>query len=276
MNELSVVIPSKNGAGILQKYLAAIIEEAQNAGGELIVVDDCSEDDTLERISKNFPFAKLIERTGEPAFCRAVNLGMRLASGKYLLLLNNDTVPEKGSFSALLDSLKKTNDSIAVSVPSIPRPDGSDDSAFRWLFRRGLAVTGQFSQGYPYPSGACAMWKRDAWEQLQGFDCRYAPIYWEDTDMGVRMRNSGYGILRCPEITVKHMHAETMGVSPETCLLRERNRFIFMEANCTSPGMPLRTALWLPLHLTYAAITGNRAFTEGYKAYRKWRQNRHK
>lgn len=145
MNELSVVIPSKNGAGILQKYLSVIVEEVQTAGGELIVVDDCSEDDTLETISMKFPFAKLIERTGEPAFCRAVNLGMRIASGKYLLLLNNDTVPERGSFAALLDSLKITDDSIAVAVPSIPRPDGSDDSTYRWLFRRGLAVTGQFS-----------------------------------------------------------------------------------------------------------------------------------
>jgi GT2 family glycosyltransferase len=274
MKELSVVIPSKNGAEILRKYLPAIIEEVQAADGELVVVNDCSEDDTRERISAKFPFVKLIERTGEPAFCRAVNLGMRIASGKYLLLLNNDTVPERGSFAALLDSLKKTDDSIAVAVPSIPRPDGSDDSAFRWLFRRGLAVTGQFSQGHLYPSGACAMWKRAPWEKLQGFDCRYAPIYWEDTDMGVRMHNSGYSILRCPEITVKHMHAETMRDSPETCLLRERNRFIFMEANCNYPGMAVMTAFWLPLHLMYAAITGNRAFTEGYKAYRKWRQNR--
>jgi len=274
MNELSVVIPSKNGAEILQKYLAAIVEEVQTAGGELIVVDDCSVDDTREVISAKFPSVKLIERTGEPAFCRAVNLGMRIASGKYLLLLNNDTVPERGSFAALLDSLKKTDNTVAVAVPSIPRPDGSDDSTFRWLFRKGLAVTGPFSQGYPYPSGACALWKRDAWEKLQGFDCRYAPIYWEDTDMGVRMHNSGYSMLRCPEITVSHMHAETMGASPETCLLCERNRFIFMEANCSDPGMAFRTALWLPLHLMYAVITGNRAFTDGYKAYRKWKQSR--
>jgi glycosyltransferase involved in cell wall biosynthesis len=75
MNDLSVVIPSKNGAGILQKYLAGIIKEVQTAGGELIIMDDCSEDDTLERISTKFPFAKLIERTGEPAFCRAVIWG---------------------------------------------------------------------------------------------------------------------------------------------------------------------------------------------------------
>lgn len=274
MNELSVVIPSKNGAEILQKYLAAIVEEVQTAGGELIVVDDCSVDDTREVISAKFPSVKFVERTGEPAFCRAVNLGMRIASGKYLLLLNNDTVPERGSFAALLDSLKKTDNTVAVAVPSIPRPDGSDDSSFRWLFRKGLAVTGPFSQGHPYPSGACALWKRDAWEKLQGFDCRYAPIYWEDTDMGVRMYNSGYSMLRCPEITVSHMHAETMGASPETCLLCERNRFIFMEANCSDPRMAFRTALWLPLHLMYAVITGNRAFTDGYRAYRKWKQSR--
>ncbi len=211
MRSLSVVVPSRNGREILRRFLPGILRETERCSGELIVVDDCSTDGTTEFLRREFPGAGVFRRTGAPGFCRGVNLGMERASGSFLLLLNNDTSPEPGSFQGLIDALEGAPEGTAAAVPSIPRPDGSDDSLFKWAFRRGLAITGQFSEGEPYPSGACALWRREAWESLGGLDCRYAPIYWEDTDMGVRMHKKGYGMIRCPNITVRHFHAATMG-----------------------------------------------------------------
>ena len=162
MNRLSVVIPSRNGREILGRYLHAIQRETADCGGELLVVDDCSTDGTSDYLRVEHPSVKIIERTDEPAFCRAVNLGMAKSSGSYLLLLNNDTIPEKGSFKALLRKLQNADELTAVAVPSIPRPDGTDDSLFRVGVVRGLAVTGQTVSGDPYPSGACALWRREA------------------------------------------------------------------------------------------------------------------
>jgi GT2 family glycosyltransferase len=132
---LSVVIPSRNGRDILEKYLPGIVRETFHCNGELLVVDDCSTDGTKEYLSVEHPRIKVIERTGEPAFCRAVNLGMNKASGSYLLLLNNDTVPEPGSFSALVERLHSEDESTAVAIPSIPRPDGTDDSLSEWEWK---------------------------------------------------------------------------------------------------------------------------------------------
>ena len=272
--DLTVVIPSRNGAGILREFLPAILAETRRARGEIILVDDCSTDSTAELVSREYPSVRLLRRDGEPAFCRAVNLGVANADSGRLLLLNNDTLPEEGSFTALLEELSNAPEEIAAAVPAIPRPDGTDDGNLRWAFVRGLAVTGEGITGQPYPSGACALWKRDVWEELGGLDTRYAPIYWEDTDLGVRMRRAGYGMIRCPRITVAHHHASTMGAGGSSRRLRERNRFIFMDANCVSPGERLATALWLPLHLLKARMTGNRAFTEGYRDYRIWKELR--
>lgn len=274
MTSLSVIVPSRNGREILRRFLPGILRETEECSGELMVVDDCSTDGTTEFLKEEFPGARVIRRTGEPGFCRGVNLGMARASGNFLLLLNNDTSPEPGSFQGLLEALEDSPDETAAAVPSIPRPDGSDDSLFKWAFKRGLAITGQFSEGEPYPSGACALWRREAWESLGGLDCRYAPIYWEDTDMGVRMHEKGYRMIRCPNITVRHFHAATMGASPATLALRERNRFIFMDAHCRRVRMRLQRSLWMPFHLAVALFSGNMAFIRGFGAYLEWRKNR--
>lgn len=270
--ELSVVIPSRNGADILRRFLPAILAETRRARGELILVDDCSCDATAGLIINEYPSVRLLRRKGEPAFCRAVNLGMSKAESDLLLLLNNDTVPEEGSFTALGEELGNAPEETAAAVPAIPRPDGTDDGNFRWAFLRGLAVTGENIPGQPYPSGACALWKREVWEELGGLDTRYSPIYWEDADLGVRMSGAGYRMRRCPHVTVAHHHASTMGAGEASRRLQERNRFIFMDANCGSRRERLSTALWLPLHLMKARLCGNRAFIQGYGDYREWKE----
>jgi len=274
MSFLSVVIPSKNGMELLRQYLPDIIRETAGARGELIVVDDCSTDSTVKMMKEEFPEVMLLKLSGQSAFCRAVNYGMREASGDCLMLLNNDTIPEKGSFIRLLNALEESSDMVAVVVPSIPRPDGTDDSLYRWRFRMGLAATSQSSRGHPYPSGACALWKKKAWEALGGLDCRYAPIYWEDTDLGARMEEAGYTMQRLPEAVVNHVHGATMGHSSETLVLRERNRFIFMDTNCSSFFEKLQTVFWLPLHIVVALLRSNSSFISGYRAWKEWRKNR--
>jgi GT2 family glycosyltransferase len=273
MPEITLVIPSRNGREILTGFLPRILEEARRAGGEVILVDDCSDDGTADLVRTEHSSVRLLSRNSDPGFCNAVNMGMEAAESDNLLLLNNDTVPHEGSFSALLAELRNSPDEVAAVVPRIPRPDGTDDSDFRWCFRRGLAVTGEGIEGEPYPSGACSLWRRKAWEELGGMDTRYAPIYWEDADLGARMRRAGYRMKRCMGITVEHRHAATMGRGPASETLRERNRFIFMQSICSSPGMRLRSAIWLPLHLTSARLHGNRPFIDGYLQYRRWRKS---
>lgn len=273
MKKISVIVPSRNGLLILKEFLPAILHEAQRAQGEVIVVDDCSDDNTSNEIPSLFPEVTLLSRKRNPGFCHAVNLGMSAARGSYLMLLNNDTIPTENSFNRLISALDESEKNVAVAVPSIIRPDGSDDSSYRWAFLRGLAVTGENIPGEEYPSGACALWKRSVWEELGGFSCFYAPIYWEDTDLGVRMHNAGFIMKRCRGITVKHMHAATMGSSLRSETLRERNRFIFMDNNCNSPAQRLSRASWLPVHLVIAVLKRNRAFTGGYIDYLKRRRD---
>lgn len=265
---ISVVIPSRNGAGLLAENLPAVCREVGDSG-EVVVVDDGSTDRTANLITSRFPRVRLVRREGQNGFCYAVNEGMEVASGDYLLLLNNDVVPSSGSFTGICEELQKAGERFYSAVPAILRPDGNDESRCSVVFRRGLAraVMGA-SLGLPYPSGACALFRRSAWEALGGLSTVFAPIYWEDADLGARAHRMGMRILHVPQLKVYHHHAATMGSSLESESLRERNRFLFMDRNYGSVRYSLSRRLWLPLHLLKAYLTGNRPFIRGYRDYR--------
>jgi O-antigen biosynthesis protein len=270
---LSVVIPSRNGLGILRRTLPVILESLPGCS-EVLVVDDGSEDGTAEAMPGEFPKVRLLVRTGEPGFCHAVNLGMEQAVGSLLLLLNNDVLPGEGSIAVLCDRLEASPERVAAAVPVIRRPDGTDESLVRYDLRHGLAVASVGGRGTPYPSGACSLWRRTAWEALGGLDTAFAPIYWEDADIGARAAAEGWRLLRVPEVRVLHDHAATMGHSPGSMTLRERNRLIFTRKHFGGfRERVLRAVLWMPLHLLKARFTGNRAFLGGYADYRKVRKD---
>lgn len=260
---MTVVIPSRNGLGFLRKQLPALLEDDRL---EVVVVDDCSTDGSSETVRKEFPNAKVLRRDGKPGFCYAVNAGMEAASTDFLMLLNNDVTPEPGCFEGMVRWLSNAPPSVAVVVPRITRPDGTDDGAMEWGFRRGLAFTGPLA-GHPYPSGACALWRRDAWFSLGGLSARYAPIYWEDTDLGARMDHRGMQMARYEGSGVMHDHAATMGRNAESEIIRERNRFVFMESWCSTAAMRAMTWAWLPIHLASATLMGRSAFLKGFSRY---------
>lgn len=264
---MSVVIPSRNGLHFLRRQLPVLLEDERL---EVVVVDDCSSDNSSDTLRKAFPGLKVLTRVENPGFCHAVNTGMEAASTDFLMLLNNDVTPEPGCFEGMARLLSSAPSTVAVAVPRITRPDGTDDGAMEWGFRRGLAFTGP-GAGHPYPSGACALWRRNAWFTLGGLSTRYAPIYWEDTDLGARMDSYGLHMARYEGPGVLHDHAATMGRNPDSDIIRERNRFFFMESWCSTPGMRALTRAWLPVHLASARLGGRSAFIKGYSQYLRQR-----
>ncbi len=271
--KLSIVIPSRNGWELLKRTLPAVIR-ALPGDGEIIVVDDCSTDLTMKEGTIAFPDVRFIRRTGDTGFCHAVNLGMSVASGDLLMLLNNDIEPRGNAFEVLEEELESSPDYCCAAVPVIRRPDGSDESGMVYSCERGLAKTSLEGPGVLYPSGACSLWRRQAWEILEGLDTVYAPIYWEDVDIGARAFQRGMKVLRVGNAEVLHDHAATMGHSPESMALRERNRLIFTSRHFRNPPDRISRAFWIPLHLLKAALTGNRAFLKGYRDFTRMKGSR--
>lgn len=266
---LSVVIPSRDGASLLRRYLPSVLGELSDLG-EVVVVDDGSSDDTEEAL-RELADSRLrrIRRRGENGFCYAVNRGMDEARGELLLLLNNDVEPVPGCFGALVEAGSRASGDIAAIVPEILRPNGRDEGGCVVRMRRGLPVTALSGPGVPYPSGAASLFTADSWRRLGGMSSRFAPIYWEDVDIGLRGLSMGLRVVRVPGASVRHQHAATMGSSLASQALRERNRMILAATSPVPGGWRASFRIWLPFHLISARLAGNRAFLMGYSQFRR-------
>lgn len=120
--KLSVVIVNYNVKYFLEQCLKAVFKAMQGIDAEVWVVDNNSVDGSLEMVSKNFPWVKVIANTENVGFSKANNQALRLCKGEFTLLLNPDTVVEEESFAKCIAFMEKTPEAGALGVRMV---DGS-------------------------------------------------------------------------------------------------------------------------------------------------------
>ncbi len=132
MIELSVIIVNRNVKELLRQCLQSIRSQWPwpDKGLELIVVDNASGDGSAETISADFPDVKLIRNPDNLGFGRACNQGVALSSGRYIMVLNPDTVIRKGLFRSLIEFMDHTPGA-GLAGPKVLNADGSLQPTFR-------------------------------------------------------------------------------------------------------------------------------------------------
>jgi len=236
----SIVIPVYNQAGHTATCLRAISEHPPSAPIEVIVVDDGSSDATDEWMPQ-VEGLRYHRRARNGGFIAACNDGAAQARGEYLVFLNNDTVPQPGWLDALLETFDRYADAGLVGAQLL-YPDGRLQEAGGVVFSDGSAWNyGRFESPYDprfgyvrdadYCSGAAIAIPRALFESLGGFDPRYAPAYYEDTDLAFAVRAAGKRVLYQPAACVVHMEGVTAGTdtSGGVKAYQVRNAGIFAE-----------------------------------------------
>jgi GT2 family glycosyltransferase len=231
-SRVAVVIVTHNSAAHIGPCLAAVrghVLQTDGAGdaAEVIVVDNASSDTGCEIVETEAPFAKLIRNRGNRGFAAAVNQGVRASTSPLVLLLNPDAELETG-----LDGLVRAFDS-----PQIGAAGGKlIDLAGNW--QRGFNVRSfptlaallmevllvnriwpgnpanrryrlldfdpQREQDVDQPAGAFLMFRREIWEQLGGLDEDFHPVWFEDVDFCLRIRQHGQRIRFVPATVARH------------------------------------------------------------------------
>ncbi len=270
MTRVTAVIPSWNGLHLLEECIPPLLDVGTDVDLAVVVVDDGSSDGTVDSGPGLFPGVRFVTNAGPRGFCHSVNTGAALAGDGLLLLLNNDVIVSPGSISGLADALESSPEGVLAVMPRIAR--GSDDESLLGCeYRHGLART-VMGSGTPYPSGACSMFRTGPWSILGGLDTRYAPMYWEDVDLGLRASAAGMEIRRADRFSVIHRHAASAGHGSAMRRMRERNRFILMDAHFR--GRRMETAAYLPFHAASSLARGRTEFVAGWLDYLKWRRAR--
>ncbi|GAB2504761.1 glycosyltransferase [Pseudoxanthomonas sangjuensis] len=236
----SIIIPVYNQARHTLACLRAIAEHSPAASIEVIVVDDGSNDETVVWMPQ-IEGLRYSRRTRNEGFIAACNGGAAQAHGKYLVFLNNDTVPQPGWLDALLATFD-LHANVGLAGAQLLYPDGRLQEAGGVVFSDGSAWNyGRFESPYDprfgyvrdadYCSGAAIAIPRALFESLGGFDTRYTPAYYEDTDLAFAVRAAGKRVLYQPEARVVHKEGTTAGTdtSSGTKAYQARNAKIFAE-----------------------------------------------
>ena len=258
--EVSVIIPVHGQLPYTLACLRSITACGADTALEVIVVDDASPDASAATLAR-IDGLRLLTLPHNLGFVGACNAGAGMARGRYLLFLNNDTQVVPG----WLDALRACFDDVpdcGIAGARLLYPDGRLQECGALVFADGSAWNcGRFEEPSDlrylyrrecdYVSGAALMIPAALFREIGGFDARYAPAYYEDTDLAFAVRAAGRRALVQPASTVIHREGATAGTDPERGVKRHqavnRERFAVKWAAALraqpEPGVPVERAL---------------------------------
>ncbi|MBN1263834.1 MAG: glycosyltransferase family 2 protein [Candidatus Pacebacteria bacterium] len=242
MIKFSIIIPTWNKKNLLKKNLPLVIAAGDKEEVELVVVDNGSIDgsvDFLKKISAETKSLKinLLELPRNFGFAYAVNLGAEKARGEFLVLLNNDVVPEKGFLKPVgRVFLDPKVFALSLNEPQFSWAGGEFKNGF--LAHKPGEKTKKIHHSL-WASGGSGVFRKRIWQELGGFDLLYEPFYWEDVDLSYRAWKRGYRVLWEPEAVVHHLHEASVSRFPKKYvdLIKQRNELLFIWKNITSQKM---------------------------------------
>ena len=221
--DYSIVIPVFNKAGLTRNCLRTLPATLAGTGtGEVIVIDNASTDDTPEMLTE-FPWASVVRNERNLGFAGANNQAARLASGEYLILLNNDTQGFPGWLLAMLRELRKPDVGIVGARLLYPNDTIQHAGVVVSGMLFGRASLAPFHYAWKVPAtaahvnvrreyqivtGACLGTPRDLYLELGGLDEAYWNGY-EDVDYCLRVRERGLKIVYEPEACLYHFESQS-------------------------------------------------------------------
>jgi GT2 family glycosyltransferase len=259
--DLSVIIVNYKTKALTLQTIKSVFAGKQPAGKlEVILVDNASDDGIAGEVKKRFSHVQVIEAKTNLGFAGGNNLGLRKAKGRYLLLLNSDTLVEPETLVKMIDFMDK-NPQVGLSTCRVNLVSGRIDPASHrgfptpWAsltYYSGLEklwpkskLFGQYHQGWKdlsktheidTPVGAFFMLRREAVRQVGLLDERFF-MYGEDIDWAYRIKTSGWQVVYTPITKITHLkgasginkHASTK-MTQEIKNIRIKTTAAFFEA----------------------------------------------
>ncbi len=230
--DLSIIIVNYNVKEFLQNLIYSIYKAGQKINYEIIIVDNASDDGSVEFLREKFPDIKLIVNEKNLGFSKANNLGLSIAKGKYILLLNPDTIVQEDTFEKTIIFFEQTSDA-GMAGCKILNPDGTLQLACRrsfpgpWtsfckvtglsnlfpgsrLFARYNLTYLNENQTYEVDaiSGSFMMIKRETFEKVGKLDEQFF-MYGEDLDWCYRVQKEGYKVYYVHDTQIIHYKGES-------------------------------------------------------------------
>ncbi|MBF0560208.1 MAG: glycosyltransferase family 2 protein, partial [Nitrospirae bacterium] len=201
MNTISVIIVNLNGEKYLRDCLESLASQTFR-DFEVIMVDNGSTDNSLDLVRKDFPWVRVTGLAHNTGFAKGNNTGFAVASCKYMVTLNNDTIADSNWLQALFGAAEADPSVGMVASKIFLGREGSElDSAGMLIYpdgmsrQRGRGETdcGQFDdiREVLFPSACAALYRSEMLKNIGWFDEHFFS-YCEDADLGLRARLAGW------------------------------------------------------------------------------------
>jgi GT2 family glycosyltransferase len=239
--EISIITVNYNG---LEDTCALIETIPFNDDMEVIVVDNASKNQEAETITQRYPQVKVIQSDRNLGFAGGNNLGIQAAQGKYLFLINNDTIFKAFDIQVLIDRMEDSPN-VGIVCPKIRFAWGNNPIQFAGYTKlskisvRNHAIGfneedhGQYDKAHPtpYAHGAAMLIRRDAIDKVGLMpDCYF--LYYEELDWSMMFTHAGYQIWYEPACTIYHKESQSTGPnSPLRTYYLTRNRLLLVHRN---------------------------------------------
>lgn len=218
--EISVVIPVFNQIRSTLSCIHSLVRHRSKYSFEIIVVDDCSTDFTVPACG-SIPELRIVHKERNSGFIDSCNRGARVARGKKVVFLNNDTFVLPGWLDNLTETFENIP-SVGLVGSQLLYPDGTLQEAGGIIWRDGQAwnygrnqhaARGEFNylRDVDFCSGASIMIHRELFLSLGGFDSHYSPAYCEDVDLAFKVRERGLRVLYQPFSRLIHFEGVSSG-----------------------------------------------------------------
>lgn len=255
--KVTILIPNYNGKKWLEQCLPTV-EKATYPNKEILVVNNGSTDDSGEFLRKNYPNVRVVEIKKNRGYAGANNFGVKKASGKYVLFLNNDTTVTPNFLEPLVEKIEsdKTIGAVQPQIRHMVKKEVIDSIGSFFTFTGFLYHYGYFQphKERKYQKelsvysvkGACFLMKKKDYIDLEGIDESFV-TYIEESDLCHRILLSGKKIIYVPQSVVHHFGGGDMSImtKSEVVIFRSfRNRFVSYIKNLSIKKL----FLVLPIH----------------------------
>lgn len=230
--ELSIIIVNYNVKHFLEQCLHSVQKASKNIDVEIFVVDNNSVDGSTQLVREKFPTIRLIENKQNVGFSKANNQAIRQANGKYILLLNPDTVVEEDTFSKIISFMDEHPEAGGLGVKMIDGkgnflPESKRGLPTPWVaFSKIFALSKLFPKSKKFGkyhlsyldeneihevdvlAGAFMLLREEALEKVGLLDETFF-MYGEDIDLSYRITQGGYKNYYFPDTTIIHYKGES-------------------------------------------------------------------
>jgi len=232
MVDLSIIVVNYNVKEFLLNLLESIQHASSNISTEVIIVDNNSDDGSIAAVNTKFPSVITIENKENRGFGAANNQGLEISQGKYILLINPDTIVREDTFQKMIEFLKKNHD-VGLAGCKVLNPDGTLQLPCRrsfpgpWVsFTKVMGLSKLFPNNKLFAkynltyldennssevdavSGSFMMLSRDTYKLIGGFDTDFF-MYGEDLDLCYRVQKSGMKVYYVSETEIIHYKGES-------------------------------------------------------------------